>query len=281
MEVGQRLTGSCGPGVRHADQVQGGSLALPVAQRPVDHGRFLGQRQRLLVPAGLLADRAELQACPGDPGRVGQVAAGLQGHGVGCDGVVPVRADVDEVGQHMGQVGARALPLVPARVLRGLEHAAPFGFQPVRRVVRGAHGWLHGRPLGDQHPPPAPERVQHPVGPVRRVQVVVEEPADRLPPLALRVVPHRADRRVPADQVVEAVLAARRPRQQVVVEQGDQRLLGLGERAVAERGRRVQADVRARADPEPPEEPLVVRFQRPVGQVEGGHDLRAGRAGAA
>jgi hypothetical protein len=48
---------------------------------------------------------------------------------------------------------------------------------------------------------------------------------------------------------VEAVLAARRPRQQVVVEQGDQRLLGLGERAAAERGRRVQADVRAGLTP--------------------------------
>jgi len=68
------------------------------------------------------------------------------------------------------------------------------------------------------------------------VQVVVEEAADRLPPLALRVVPYRADRRVAADQVVEAVLAARRAGQQMVVEQGDQSLLGLGERAVAERG---------------------------------------------
>ena len=84
--------------------------------------------------------------------------------------------------------------------------------------------------------------------------------------------------RIAADEVMEAELAGRGPGQQVVIEQGGEGLLRFGEGASPQRGRGLRADVSAGAQPEPPEEPLVVGFQRPVGEIEGRQHLRAGRS---
>ena len=55
----------------------------------------------------------------------------------------------------------------------------------------------------------------------------------------------------------------------------------LSESAVAQGGRGLQADIRARVRAPQAEESLVVRLQRPVGKLERGHHLLAGRAMAA
>ena len=82
---------------------------------------------------------------------------------------------------------------------------------------------------GDRDRHPAPERVQHPVGPVGGVQVVVEQPADGLPLRGLGIVARGAHGRVAADEVVEPELAVRGRGQQVMIQQGGEGLLRLGE----------------------------------------------------
>ncbi len=96
--------------------------------------------------------------------------------------------------------------------------------------------------MGNRHRHPAPERMKHPVSLVGRVQVVVKEPGDGLPLLRLGVITRGAHGRVSADEVVETELAGWGPGQQVMIEQGGEGLLGLGEGAAAQGRRSVQAD---------------------------------------
>ena len=145
-EIGECLTGPGRALVCQAQLVEGLGLASGVIQRPVDSSGFVSQLTCRLVVAGLLVHGAERQRRLRDPGRVGQVAAGLQGPGVCCDRLVPVPPDLHEVGQHMGQVGALGLPCVPARVLCGLQDVAPLRFQPAGRVFLGAHWGLAAGP---------------------------------------------------------------------------------------------------------------------------------------
>ena len=93
-EIGQCIPGPARPLVGQADLVQGLRLAAQVGQRPVNLRGLLGQRQRGIVLAGLLFYLAELQRRLRDPGRVDQVTAGLHGHGVRRDGVIPVRPEL-------------------------------------------------------------------------------------------------------------------------------------------------------------------------------------------
>jgi hypothetical protein len=199
---------------------------------------------------------------------------------VSRDRLVPVRPDLHEVGQHVDQVGALALPLVPARVLRGLQDVAPLRIQPAARVLVGAQDRADGRPVGHRRGCPAPERVQDLVRLVSGVQVVIQQPADGLPLLGLGIIARRAHGRVPADEVVEMELAVRGPGQQMVIEQGGEGFFRLGQRAVGQGRGRMQADVGTRADAQPPEQPLVVGLQGAVGQVEGSNHLRGRRTGA-
>ena len=140
LKIGERLTGTGGALVSQAYLVQGPGLAAPVGQRPVDRRGFLSQRDRRLVLAGLLAHRAERQRRPRDPGRISDIPAGLQGKGVGGGRLVPVRPDFHEVSQQVDEVGALVLPLVPARVARGLQDVAPLRFQPGCRVFLRTQG---------------------------------------------------------------------------------------------------------------------------------------------
>ena len=184
----------------------------------------------------------------------------------------------------MDEVRALALPLVPGGVLGGLQDVAPFRLQPGRRVFLRGQGRDRGRRAGDRYRHPAPERVQHPVGRVGAVQVVVEQPADRLPARRRWVVTLGAHGRVPADQVVEHELAARGRGQQMMVHLRVDGFLGLGERGAAQRRRGMQADLRGRAQPQPAEELLMARLQRTIGQFEGRHPvqhrhIRAGHPG--
>ena len=211
VEIGERLTGTGGALVSQAYLVEGLGLASPVGQRPVDRRGFLSQRDRRLVLPGLLAHRAERQRRLRDPGRIGDITAGLQGQGVGGDRLVPVRPDLHEVGQQVDEIGALALPFVPARVARGLQDVAPLRFQPACRVFLRAQRRAPGRQLGDRYREPAPERVEHPVGLVGCVQVVVKEPAHGLPLPSLGVITRGARGRVAADEVVEAELIGRGP----------------------------------------------------------------------
>ena len=135
--------------------------------------------------------------------------------------------------------------------------------------------------MGDRHGHPAPERMQYPVSLISRVQIVVKEPGDCLSLLRLGVITRGAHGRVSADQVVETELTGWGSRQQVMIEQSGEGFFCLGEGAAAQGRRGLQADRSARAHAQPPEEPLMVGFQRPVGQVEGGHHFRACRARAA
>jgi len=146
-----------------------------------------------------------------------------------------------------------------------------------RRVFLRAQGRAGGWQLGDLHGRPAPQRVQDPVGLIGCVQVVVKEPAHGLPLLSLGVITRGARGRIAADEVVEAELAIGGPGQQVTIEQGDEGLLRLGDAAAVQGGRGRRAETSARADAQPPEEPLVVGFQRTVGQVEGGCYLPGSR----
>ena len=73
---------------------------------------------------------------------------------------------------------------------------------------------------------------------------------------------------------MEAELSAGGLGQQVIIEQGDERLLRLGEGTAAQGGRGRQAEASARTDAQPPEELLMVGLQRTVGQIEGGYHLR-------
>ena len=72
---------------------------------------------------------------------------------------------------------------------------------------------------------------------------------------------------------MEAELLAGDLGQQVMIQQGDECLLRLGEGTAGERGRGQQAEAGARTDAKPPEELLVVGLQRTVGQIEGGDHL--------
>ena len=72
--------------------------------------------------------------------------------------------------------------------------------------------------MGDRQRHPAPERVQHPVGLIGCVQVVVKEPADGLPLLRPGVLMGGTRGRVSADEVVETELASCGPGQQVIPE---------------------------------------------------------------
>ncbi len=175
----------------------------------------------------------------------------------------------------MDEVGALALPLVPGCVLRGLQDVAPLRLQPGLCVLLRGQRRDRARGTRDRYRHPAPERVQQPVGLVGGVQVVVEEPADRLPLHGRRVVSRGAHGRVSADEVVEPELAARGRGQQVMVEQDADGLLRLGEGAAAQGRRRVQADLSAGAHAQPPEELLMTGLKGAVGQVEGRHPLQA------
>ncbi len=273
LEVGERLTRTSGALVSQAYLVEGRGLAAPVGQRPVDRRGFLRQGDRRLVPPGLLAHGAERQRRPRDPGRIGDIPAGLQGEGMGGRRLVPVRPDLHEVSQQVDEVGALALPFVPARVARGLQDVAPLRFQPGCRVFLGTQGRAPSGQLGRWHRSPAPQRVQDPVGPVGGEQVVVEEPAHGLPLLGPGVVFRGARGRIAVDEVVEAELLAGDLGQQVMIQQGDECLLRLGEGTAGQRGRGQQAEAGARTDAKPPEELLVVGLQRTVGQIEGGDHL--------
>jgi hypothetical protein len=71
VEIGEGLTGTGGPLVGHAYLVEGFGLAAPVGQRPAERRGVLGQRQRRLVTAGLLAHLTQLQRRLRDPGLQG------------------------------------------------------------------------------------------------------------------------------------------------------------------------------------------------------------------
>ena len=90
LEIGEGLAGTGSALVRQAYLVQGFGLAAPVAERPVDHHGIPGQFKGGGVLAGLLLHDAELERRLSDPGRVGEVTAGLQGQRVGLDRLVPV-----------------------------------------------------------------------------------------------------------------------------------------------------------------------------------------------
>ena len=231
--IGESLTGPPRPLVGHAGLVESVRFAPPVSQRAVDRGCVLGQGQRHLITAGLLAHLAEFHGRPRDPGRIIQVAAGLQGHGVGGDRLGPERPDVHEPGQRVGQVGALVFPFVLRRVLRGLEDVAPLRFQPAGRVFPGAQRRARGRRVSSRPGCALPEGVQDLVGVGRAVQVVVQQPADGLPPLGPGVLLRGARGRVAADQIVEPVLPGRGPRQQVLVKERGEGLLRIGEGAAA------------------------------------------------
>ncbi len=140
----------------------------------------------------------------------------------------------------------------------------------------GADGWH----VGDLYRRTPPELMKDPVGPIGRMQVIVEQPAYGLPLLSPGVIARGTQGRVATYEVVEAELAIGGPGEQVAIEQGDEDLLRLGGCAVGQRSRGRQAETCARAGSQPPEEPLMIGFQRPVGQIEGGRQFRARRAGA-
>ena len=123
--------------------------------------------------------------------------------------------------------------------------------------------------------------MQQPVGPVGRVQVVVEQPGHRLLLLGFVVLSPGPPGRVAADQVVQPVLAVGGLGQQVTVEQHPEGLLRRRRAAAVQRGRGLQAVRRARTGAEAPQEPLMRGSERAIRQVEGGDQLRARGAGAA
>ena len=116
-------------------------------------------------------------------------------------------------------------------------------------------------------------------GLVGGVQVVVEEPADRLPLPGPRLLLRGTPCRVFADKVVKPELAIRRAGQQTMIGQGGQAPLGFGKAGSRQRGCSMQADVITRAQPEQAEQLLVARFQAVDRQLEGGQPFRAGRSG--
>ena len=278
LEVGQRLTPAGHVQVGLAELVEGPGLTAPVGQRPAERRGLLGQRDRRFTLPGLLPHCAERPGRPRDPGRVVDLPAGLQGQRVcGCR-LLPVRAVLHEVSQQVDEVGALGLPFVAVGVARHLHDVAPLRLQPPGGILRRTRlGAARGKP-GNGPGGPAPERAQYAVGLVGRVQVVVEQPAHGLPPLGGRVVPRGQRDRVAVDEVVEPERSAGGQGQQVMVEQGAERLLRLGVRAPAQGGHGGQAESSARADPQPPEQLLVVGLQRPVGEVEGGGHLGGGQA---
>ena len=74
-----------------------------------------------------------------------------------------------------------------------------------------------------------------PVGQVGGVQVVVEEPAYGLPLPGPGAIFRGARGRIAVDEVMEAELSAGDLGQQVIIQQGDERLLRLGEGTTTER----------------------------------------------
>src|SRR6204780_1066794 len=107
LKIGEGLTGTSRPLVRQTHLVQGFGLAAAVAQRPVDRHGIPGQPERGRVLADLLLHDTELERCPRDPGRVGDVATGLQGERVGLDRLVQVRPDFHEARAHWSDIGGQ------------------------------------------------------------------------------------------------------------------------------------------------------------------------------
>src|ERR1022692_4377048 len=116
--------------------------------------------------------------------------------------------------------------------------------------------------MGDRHGHPAPERMKHPISLIGCMQIVVKEPGDCLSLLRLGVLTRGAHCRVSADEVVETELIAWGSCQQVMIEQSSESFFCLGEGTAAQGRRSVLADRSAWAHAQPPEEPLMVGFQR-------------------
>src|ERR1017187_2981848 len=129
--------------------------------------------------------------------------------------------------------------------------------------------------MGDRHGHPASERMKYPISLIGCAQIVVKEPGDCLSLLRFGVVTRGAHGRVSPDEVVETELIGWGSRQQVMIEQSGESFFCLGEGTAAQGCRSLLADRSAMAHAQPPEEPLMVRFQRTVGQVEGRHHFRA------
>ena len=230
------------------------------------------------MPAGLLAHLAEFQGRLRDPARIRDVAGCLQGQRLRRDRLVPVRLDPHEAGQRMDEVGALALPLVPGGVLGGLQDVAPLGLQPGRRLVLRGQGRDRDRRAGDRDRHPAPERVKFPVGQVGGVQVVVEEPPDRLPPHGRWLVPLGAHGRVAADEVMEHNWPPGAAGQQVMVKQGADASSASASETPPRAAAACGLICVGRAHPQPTEELLMARLQGTVGQLKGGHPVKGRHA---
>jgi hypothetical protein len=105
------------------------------------------------------------------------------------------------------------------------------------------------------------------VGEAGGEMVIIQQPGGGLVPVSVWVKPIGESPGVLADQVVHPVPAPGRLGEQVVVIQGLQAAAGNGEAGAAQGGG-IAVDVRARMQPEPPEQPPAARDEILIRQVE-------------
>jgi hypothetical protein len=141
----------------------------------------------------------------------------------------------------------------------------PLGLEPHRRLLAGAQK----RQLRGRIPDRGVAAVEMTADSGGGLHVIVHQPADSGLTL-FGVVGFRERLGVLADQVVQAVPAAGRLDDQMVVEQLDEAAPGGGQTAVVEGGGRVGINIRAGMQPEPAEQLLLINAEVLVRQVKSG-----------
>ena len=102
--------------------------------------------------------------------------------------------------------------------------------------------------------------------------VVIQQPHGGLVPVLVQVEAVGQSTGVLADQVVQPVPARSGLGEQILVIQRLQAVAGSTQAGAVQGSRGVAVDVGAGVEPQPPKQPLLVRGQVPVRQVErGGH----------
>ena len=199
------------------------------------------------------------------------------------DGLSP-RAVVAQQGGDAGGEGDNTGVLAGSGgVVQAGQQAGAFGPGPGQRLLGAGQAGNRGRYRADHRGGGSAGLAgKEVVGEGRGVLVVIQQP-DGGPVLVIfRVKPIGEGTGMLADEVVQPVPARGRLDEQVPVIQGLQAAAGNGQAGAVQGGGGEAVDVRARMQPEPAEQPLLVRGEVRIRQVErsgdrqvlGGHQLQ-------